>query len=242
MKLNPCPKCSSHRVRLGKIFPLHLLRLVQGSRRRYCCNCRGHWRATEKAFSPWARLSGILLMCAAAAATLKFLKDDGWFEPQPDMYQSAYGEDPGAAAADGEGMSGATGTRPGHDRIRAYSQSFAAGRSRAGRNFTRQEYMQLRGIARQVMSQNAAYPANGQGLLQQSGQSGNMQEILRRVRPRAGGKTPKELAVEIESSDKQTLWLKYGSNFSSQEEAASAFSEFKSRRNEVPDKWPSSPE
>ncbi|OGR73170.1 MAG: hypothetical protein A2089_12570 [Elusimicrobia bacterium GWD2_63_28] len=69
-----------------------------------------------------------------------------------------------------------------------------------------------------------------------------MPEILLRaaavIRPL--GKTPGQFASEIETSDRQTLWNKYGNNFSSKEEAKAAYDEFKRRRSEIPNDWPDS--
>ncbi len=89
MKLGSCPKCGSRKVRTGKIYLLHLARLAPGSRRRYCRNCGARWIGSEAVFLPSARLAGILFLCVSAALALNYLKDDGWFGPQPRSLQAA---------------------------------------------------------------------------------------------------------------------------------------------------------
>ena len=49
--------------------------------------------------------------------------------------------------------------------------------------------------------------------------------ILKRI-----GKTPKQLAHELETTDKQTLWKRYGEHFKSKEEAKAAYEEYQRRK------------
>ena len=228
MKPDPCPYCGSRKVRTGKTFLPHLARMALGSRRRYCANCRSRWIGSEKIFSPWARLALMLLIFTPLAAGAVYLKAEGWFEPQPEMYQTAGEErartgsagagDPtgGIEALMGEGMSG------------PYAQQFA------GLRFAERSRLSLQWRAGQLADLNQAYSLNPQGA-GRPGQSKEMQMLSRLTDAvRRTGKTPQALAKEIDQTDKQTLWDKYGANFSSKEEAKAAYNEFQANRDKIP--------
>jgi hypothetical protein len=221
---------------------MHLVRMAYGSRRRYCCSCGSRWVGSVKIFSPWARLAGALLLLAPAALTLVYLKKEGWFEPQPNIYRTANGEDP------------RTGTRyryPARMGMEAMMEGYAAGAGRdpgwrgqfAGSNYTGQGRMPIRWNKGQMTELISAYRMGLRGAGPQNGQSQGMQEMLRQVTDaiKSTGKNPAQLADEIDQSDKQTLWDKYGNNFSSKDEAKEAYDEFKSHRSEIPADLPASP-
>lgn len=210
---------------------MHLVRLAPGSRRRYCRDCGSRWIGAEKVFSPWARLAGILLFCLSAARALVYLKDEGWFEARPYAGRSAW-EGPRTGTTDGNSLAGIE-TSPEDD---AYSQYPGAGGPLEAIRFTRRNSVPLNWREGRVMELLSTYSQGSQAAGQQGRQFQEMQELLRRVA--ATGKTPQQLASEIDSTDKQTLWNKYGANFSSKEEAKAAYNDFKSHRSEIPNDLP----
>lgn len=229
MRRESCPYCDSKKVRTGKTFLPHLARLALGSRRRYCANCRSRWIGTENFFSPWARLALMLLVFAPLAAGVVYLKKEGWFEPQPDMYQTADGESARREAAGAGGMTGGIEALMGE----AMSEPYA--RQLAGLRSAERSRGPLRWRPGQLTDLNLAYSLSPQGA-GRPGQSRDMQLALSRLTDavRRTGKTPQELAKEIDQTDKQTLWDKYGANFASKEEAKGAYNEFQANRDKIP--------
>lgn len=229
MRRESCPYCDSKKVRTGKTFLPHLVRLALGSRRRYCANCRSRWIGSENYFSPWARLALMLLVFTPLAAGVVYLKKEGWFEPQPDMYQSADEESAKRGAAGAAGMSG------GIEALMEEGMSGTYARQLAGLSSAERGRGPLRWRPGQLADLNLAYSLSPQGA-GAPGQSRDMQLALSRLTDaiRRTGKTPQELAKEIDQTDKQTLWDKYGSNFASKEEAKSAYNEFQANRDKIP--------
>lgn len=213
MRTVPCPNCGSKRVRTGKTFLPHLARLALGSRRRYCGRCRNRWIGEEKIYSPWARFVLILLLCGPALAALVRLQREGWFEPQPRMYETADGRE--ALLEDNMAA----------ENVQRFS----------GVHFTERYRGPLRLRTGQSVDLNAVFNLTGQRAVPLAWQSQEMQQLLSRVSEavRLTGKTPLELAHEIDQTDKQTLWDKYGGNFASKEEAKAAYSEFKANRGKI---------
>lgn len=239
MKLGSCPSCGSHSVRAASTRLLHLARLAHGTHRRYCCSCRNRWKASDKAFLPWARRLGVFLICAVVGLALACVVNEVWLAPRPCPLQTAAWEEDRARDQDAliaRGMEAFLGG----DMSVAYGQGLGARMTLSGIHFTEQDYSRMRGRADQAMGQSPSYRWSVQGALRQNGPPQNMPEILRRaaavIKPM--GKTPGQFASEVESSDKQALWTKYGNNFSSKEEAKSAYDEFKRRRSEIPNDWP----
>lgn len=228
MRRESCPYCDSRKVRTGKTFLPHLARLALGSRRRYCANCRSRWIGSDNFFSPWARLALMLLIFTPLAVGAVYLKKEGWFEPQPGMYQDMEEEKARHEAAGSGGMPGGIETLMGEAMSGPYAQQFAGLRSaERGRLPLRWRPGQLADLT--------AYGLGPQGA-GQPGQSRDMQLALSRLTDavRRTGKTPQELAKEIDQTDKQTLWDKYGANFASKEEAKGAYNEFQANRDKIP--------
>ena len=225
MKLGICPKCGSRRVRTGKIYILHLARLALGSRRRYCCVCRSRWIGSEQVFLPEARFAAILCLCVCSALWLNYLKAGGWFTPTPDPYQAVGPEDGWFEASESSGMDGEVEALLGEDVTGAYGRAFAAGGAGGRAAFMNRQGGQLRG---QYFAGRRGMRGGGS----QNKLSPETLELLRRLA--ATGKTPSEVASEVDNTDKQTLWNKYGSHFASQDEAKAAYDDFQSHRGELP--------
>lgn len=221
---------------------MHLAHLAHGSRRRYCCDCRSRWIGSERVFSPWARLLGVLLLCAPSAMALVYMTYEIWFAPQPCPSRLAGWEEAWSGSPDGASLGGELEALAGGGAAGAYGKELRARMSLAGIHFTGQDYMRMRGSVGQAMAQGAASRPGVRKVWQQNGPPQGMLDILRRaesiVKPM--GKTPAQFASEIESTDKRTLWSKYGNNFSSQQEAEAAYNEFQSRRGDIPKEWPPS--
>ncbi|HOW90427.1 MAG TPA: hypothetical protein PL037_09090, partial [Elusimicrobiales bacterium] len=49
----------------------------------------------------------------------------------------------------------------------------------------------------------------------------------------ATGRTPRQIAAEIDSTSKEELWRKYGHNFASKEEAVAAYEKFQRNREDM---------
>ncbi|MBI4350370.1 MAG: hypothetical protein HY550_02920 [Elusimicrobia bacterium] len=229
MKTASCPNCGGKRVRTGKTFLPHLARMAVGSRRRYCRNCRSRWIGEEKLYSPWARLALILLVCGPAIITLVYLKREGWFEPQPYLYETADAEHAAAGAHGGSGIDGGVEALLEGDMAGVYAQRFA------GTHFAERSRRPVQWRTGQL-DMNTLYNLTLQGGMRPAGQSREMQEMLSRMAEavKRTGKTPQELAREIDQTDKQTLWDKYGNNFASKDEAKAAHNEFKANRGKIP--------
>ena len=228
MKPDPCPYCGSKKVRTGKTFLPHLARLALGSRRRYCANCRSRWIGSEEIFSPWARLALMLFIFTPLAAGAVYLKTEGWFEPQPDMYQTADEQNAGRGAAGAGGVAG------GIEALMQEGMSGPYARQFSGLRFTERSRLSPHWRAGQLADLNQAYSLDPQG----AGRPGQSKEIqlLSRLTDavRRTGKSPQALAKEIDQTDKQTLWDKYGANFSSKDEAKAAYNEFQANRDKIP--------
>jgi len=233
MRLGSCPNCGNRQIRAGSTYLRHLARVALGSKRRYCGSCRSRWIAPNKAFSPWAILAGALPIFSAVALALVYLTHKTFFSPYSNRYGIA-GPENAWTGPSGNAMAG--GMQP-------LQETDGIGSSgRDGARITRQNYGPLRWKAGQGTAQNAAYLRNIQWAEPQNGQSHNIQEILRQVAVivKNMGKTPRQFAREIEQTDKQTLWNKYGNNFASKEDAQAAYEDFLRHRNEIPKDWPSS--
>ena len=229
MRPDPCPYCGSKKVRTGKTFLPHLARMALGSRRRYCANCRSRWIGSEKIFSPWARLALMLLVFTPLAAGAVYLKTEGWFEPLPEMYQTAGEESARTGSAGAGGLTGGIEALMGEGMSGPYAQQFA------GLSLEARSRMPQRWRSGQMADLNLAYTISPQGAGRLV-QSKEMQMMLSRLTDavRRTGKTPQALAKEIDQTDKQTLWDKYGANFSSKEEAKAAYNEFQANRDKIP--------
>ena len=110
-----------------------------------------------------------------------------------------------------------------------YAQQFA------GLSLEARSRMPQRWRSGQMADLNLAYTISPQGAGRLV-QSKEMQMMLSRLTDavRRTGKTPQALAKEIDQTDKQTLWDKYGANFSSKEEAKAAYNEFQANRDKIP--------
>ena len=229
MKPDPCPYCGSKKVRTGKTFLPHLARLALGSRRRYCANCRSRWIGSEKIFSTWARLALILLIFPPLAAGAVYLKTEGWFEPQPEMYRTAGEESARTGSAEAGGLTGETEALIGEGLSGPNVQQLA------GLSLGARSRIPPRWRSGQIRDMNLAYSISPQGAGRLV-QSREMQMMFSRLTDavRRTGKTPQALAKEIDQTDKQTLWDKYGANFSSKDEAKAAYNEFQTNRDKIP--------
>ncbi|MDD5208584.1 MAG: hypothetical protein PHV36_04310 [Elusimicrobiales bacterium] len=225
MKLGSCPKCGSRKVRTGKIYLLHLARLAPGSRRRYCRNCRSRWIGSEAVFLPSARLAGILFLCVSAALALNYLKEDGWFEPQPGLSHPAGRDNAWTVTTDSDRMAGEIRNVMRGDVTGAYGQALGGRNAGAGGGLIRWREGQL-------MEEYSAYLLSGRGEGPQTGRSQEMLDLLRRLS--VIGKTPQQVAREVDTSDKRTLWNKYGGNFASKQDAKAAYDDFQRHRSELP--------
>lgn len=236
MKLGSCPHCGGHDVSAGRIFLLHFARLAHGSHRRYCRSCRRRWTAAEKAVSPAARRAAALLLFSVLGLALACVVNEVWLAPRPCPLQTAAWAEAGAGMQDPQAFA-----EGGMDV--AYGQELAARMQLSGVNFTAQDYGRLRGMAGQGAPRGDYARRAVQEALRQNGGQQSMPELLRRaaavIKPM--GKKPGQFASEVESSDKQTLWDKYGNNFSSKDEARAAYEQFKQRRGEIPNDWPAPP-
>lgn len=225
MELGRCPKCNSQKVRTGHIYLRHLLRLARGSRRRYCRDCRSRWLAAKKVRSPWAGFAGSMPVFAAAVLALGYLSSKVWFAPLAGRARAPGWADSLAGTADADTVTNGMEDMQGGDAAGVYGQA-------SGARGTGQRHAPMRWGAGQLMELNAAYRQSFPGTGRKAGQSQDMQEILRQLA--AIGKTPRELASEIDSTDKQTLWNKYGSRFASKEDAKAAYDDFQSHRGDIP--------
>lgn len=169
----------------------------------------------------------MLLIFTPLAAGVVYMKKEGWFEPHPYSSQ-LIGWDSSRPAAWTGGVPGEIDVSRTEGAPGQYAQLFAELRS-AERS---------RGPLRWRPGQLADLTAYGLGPqgTGQPGQSRDMQLALSRLTDavRRSGKTPQELAKEIDQTDKQTLWDKYGANFASKEEAKAAYNEFQANRDKIP--------
>lgn len=225
MRRESCPYCDSRKVRTGKTLLPHLVRLALGSRRRYCANCRSRWIGSENFSSPLASLTLILFIFTPLAAGVVYMKKEGWFEPHPYSSQ-LIGWDSSRPSAWAAGVPGEIDVSRTEGVPGQYAQLFTELRS------MERSRGPLRWRPGQLADLNLAYGLGPQG----PGQPRDMQLALSRLTDavRRSGKTPQQLAKEIDQTDKQTLWDKYGANFASKEEAKAAYNEFQANRDKIP--------
>lgn len=216
-ELSSCPKCGSRKVRTGRIYLLHLARLTAGSRRRYCPVCRIRWTSSLNAFSPWFRLAFILPAFAAVVLAFACMTYEICFSPtpSPDLVANAQK----VPTQDAEALALMEGGAEG-----AYGQSLSA--RFGGEGFTYENWR-----VAQAMAHNPEASMRLMGVRGQNGRSQDVMDFLQQIT--AMGKTPQQIANEIDTTDKQTLWDKYGSKFSSKAEAEAAYNKFQSNRSEI---------
>ena len=210
MELGFCPKCSSNKVRTGHVYLLHLARLARGSHRRYCRECKSRWKSDVKAYSPWINLLAVMPIFGI----LGFLAYQVWLDTRVDM-DLASGRDSLSGTAAGRNPDGSFGLQNGS----------ATGPYGRGMRTDGQYWRTW-----QTMNMNTGYP----GGIHMAGAQNSQFDLLGILLQLLKGKTPQELAKELDHTDKQTLWNKYGNNFASKEDAKAAYSDFQHHRDEIP--------
>ncbi len=223
MDLGPCPGCGSRDVRAGRSIVTHLIHLARGTHRRYCLRCRRRWLSGEAAFSHSAR-DLCFLLCAApwllllawVAAEIITAPRVRRAHPAARGYAIRRDARPGAAGwsapyAGYPGNAGGPFSGPPALYGSGYREAFYTG----GGSWRTGQVLNADHLYRQVLQA-------GGGI---SGAEAQLMLLLRQ------GRIPPALVREIETSDKQTLWNKYGSHFSSKDEAKAAYEKFMRERN-----------
>ena len=191
---------------------MHVARLAKGSHRRYCCVCKSRWKSPVKAYSTWANL----FVVGPIFALLGFLTYQVWLDTRYDM-DLADGWDARTGTAAGRNPDGSMAGSQDGSAAGAYGRGL-----RANGQYWR---------TGQMMNADTMSLGGLQGGGRKNGQFQDMLWILQQLL--SFGKTPQQIAREIDHTDKQTLWNKYGSNFASKEDAKAAYEDFQRHRNEI---------
>lgn len=217
--LGSCPHCSSLKIGLARSFAYHVVRMAFSTHRRYCRDCGLKWIADERAGWPTLRILVVLI----AAISLGRL---GFFVSRVATRSAAFRQAQLDHAAKKElaklSPDGLTHVET------AETASVAEPPMGAVKLFFKAWQAEVREPSAQPSQGQAA--AEKRRLYDPETAPADSRSDLASLIKSLIKKTDQGQLNEIDNMSKKDLWDKYGSHFSSKEEAKQAYEEYKKQR------------